>query len=375
MNCFYERFGQGGSIGREDTAQVVLVPRLRMALQRLNPLLPPEPLHLAIQALTRDRSVMSLARASQETYSMLKNGVKVSYQADGMEKTENVKLIDWRTPQNNDYFLASQLWVTGELYKRRADLVGFVNGIPLVFIELKASHRRLENAFQDNLRDYKNTIPQLFWYNAFIILSNGSGSRIGSITSEWEHFSEWKRINEEGENGIVSLETMIRGTCDPGKLLDLAENFILFQEVAGGTNKILAKNHQYLGVNNAIHAVQNIQQNQGRLGVFWHTQGSGKSFSMIFFSQKVQRKLPGNYTFVIVTDRDDLDDQIYKNFANSGAVTESEKTVRASNAEHLKQAPPGGSPIYLHIDPEVPRRAGPGLPQALRSIGYNRHNR
>jgi type I restriction enzyme R subunit len=179
--------------------------------------------------------------------------------------------------------------------------VGFVNGIPLVFIELKASHRRLENAFQDNLRDYKNTIPQLFWYNAFIILSNGSGSRIGSITSEWEHFSEWKRINEEGEMGIVSLETMIRGTCDPGKLLDLTENFILFHEVAGGTNKILAKNHQYLGVNNAIHAVQNIQQNQGRLGVFWHTQGSGKSFSMIFFSQKVQRKLPGNYTFVIVT--------------------------------------------------------------------------
>jgi len=337
MNCFYERFGQGGSIGRENTAEVVLVPRLQKALQRLNPLLPLEALHLAIQALTRDRSAMSLARASQETYSMLKNGVKVSYQADGMEKTENVKLIDWSAPQNNDYFLASQLWVTGELYKRRADLVGFVNGIPLVFIELKASHRRLENAFQDNLRDYKNTIPQLFWYNAFIILSNGSGSRIGSITSEWEHFSEWKRINEEGEMGIVSLETMIRGTCDPGKLLDLAENFILFHEVAGGTNKILAKNHQYLGVNNAIHAVQNIQQNQGRLGVFWHTQGSGKSFSMIFFSQKVQRKLPGNYTFVIVTDRDDLDDQIYKNFANSGAVTESEKTVRASSAEHLKR--------------------------------------
>jgi len=247
---------------------------------------------LAIQALTRDRSVMSLARASQETYGMLKNGVKVSYQVDGMEKTENVKLIDWSAPQNNDFFLASQFWVTGELYKRRADLVGFVNGIPIVFIELKASHRRLENAFQDNLRDYKSTIPQLFWYNAFIILSNGSGSRIGSITSEWEHFSEWKRINEEGEMGIVSLETMIRGTCDPGKLLDLTENFILFHEVAGGTNKILAKNHQYLGVNNAIHAVQNIQQNQGRLGVFWHTQGSGKSFSMIFFSQKVQRKLP-----------------------------------------------------------------------------------
>jgi len=336
-NCFYERFGPNGTIGRDNSSEVVLVPRLRTALQRLNPGLPTAALDLAAEALTRDRSAMSMARASKEIYRLLKNGVKVSYQVNGIEKTDNVRLIDWNAPQNNDYFLASQLWVTGELYKRRADLVGFVNGIPLVFIELKASHKRLENAFQDNLRDYKNTIPQLFWYNAFIILSNGSGSRIGSITSEWEHFSEWKRINDEGEMGIVSLETMIRGTCEPGKLLDLMENFILFHEVAGGTNKILAKNHQYLGVNNAIRAVQNIKENQGRLGVFWHTQGSGKSFSMIFFSQKVLRKLPGNYTFVIVTDREDLDDQIYKNFANVGVVTEPEKTVRAGSAEHLKQ--------------------------------------
>jgi len=137
--------------------------------------------------------------------------------------------------------------------------------------------------------------------------------------------------------GIVSLETMIRGTCEPGKLLDLVENFILFQEVAGGTNKILAKNHQYLGVNKAIEKVREIDENKGRLGVFWHTQGSGKSFSMIFFSQKALRKLPGNYTFVIVTDRDDLDDQIYKNFAGAGVVTEPEKTVRASSALHLKR--------------------------------------
>jgi len=337
LNCFYERFGPGGTIGRDNSAEVVLVPRLHAALKRLNPKLPAEAVDLAVEALARDRSAMSLAKASQEIYRLLKDGVKVSIRVDGIEKIENVKIIDWSAPKNNDYLLASQLWVTGELYKRRADLVGFVNGIPLVFIELKATHKRLENAYQDNLRDYKNTIPQLFWYNAFIILSNGSGSRIGSITSEWELFSEWKRINDEGEMGIVSLETMIRGTCDPQKLLDLAENFILFSEVAGGTNKILAKNHQYLGVNNAIHAVLNIKENQGRLGVFWHTQGSGKSFSMIFFSQKVLRKLPGNYTFVIVTDRDDLDDQIYKNFANSGVVTEHEKTVRAKNAEHLKQ--------------------------------------
>jgi type I restriction enzyme R subunit len=337
LNCFYERFGPGGTLGRENTAEVVLIPRLRRALERLNPRLPAEAVELAVEALVRDRSAMSLANANREIYRLLKDGVKVTFQVDGMEKTENVKAIDWGAPKNNDYLLASQLWITGELYKRRADLVGFVNGLPLVFIELKAAHRRLENAYQDNLRDYKSTIPQLFWYNALVMLSNGSASRIGSLTSEWEHFSEWKRINDEGETGIVSLETMIRGTCHPQKLLDLAENFILYSEVAGGTNKILAKNHQYLGVNSAVRAVQNIRDNQGRLGVFWHTQGSGKSFSMIFFSQKVLRKLPGDYTFVIVTDRDDLDDQIYKNFANAGVVTEAEKTVRSSSAEHLKQ--------------------------------------
>ena len=316
---------------------MVLIPRLCKALERLNPRLPAEAVDLAVEALVRDRSAMSLANANREIYRLLKDGVKVTFQADGVEKTENVKAIDWGVPKNNDYLLASQLWITGELYKRRADLVGFVNGIPLVFIELKAAHRRLENAYQDNLRDYKNTIPQLFWYNTLVMLSNGSASRIGSLTSEWEHFSEWKRINDEGETGIVSLETMILGTCHPQKLLDLAENFILYSELAGGTNKILAKNHQYLGVNSAVRAVRNIRENQGRLGVFWHTQGSGKSFSMIFFSQKVLRKLPGDYTFVIVTDRDDLDDQIYKNFASAGVVTEAEKTVRASSAEHLKR--------------------------------------
>jgi type I restriction enzyme R subunit len=250
---------------------------------------------------------------------------------------ETVRVIDWNNPKNNDYFLASQLWISGEIYNRRADLVGFVNGLPLVFLELKASHKRLEYAFQNNFHDYENTIPQLFWYNAIVILSNGSKSRIGSITSEWEHFSEWKKINKEGEEGIVSLETIIRGTCDPAKLLDLVENFILYWETTGGLAKILAKNHQYLGVNNVLQAVQKVKENQGRLGVFWHTQGSGKSFSMVFFTQKILRKIPGNFTFLVVTDRDELDDQIYKNFARTGAVIEPENQIRANSGEHLKQ--------------------------------------
>jgi type I restriction enzyme, R subunit len=336
-NCFYETFGPNGTLGRETTAEVVLVKRLRTALEKLNPGLPPEAIAQAIEELTRDRSVMSPAQANREVYKLLKDGVKVTVQGcEGDEESaERVRVIDWNESANNDYFLASQLWVSGEIYKRRADLVGFVNGLPLIFIELKAAHKRLDDAFRNNLRDYKNTIPQIFWYNAFIILSNGSQSRVGSMTAEWEHFSEWKKINNEGEEGIVSLETMIRGTCEPSRLLDFIENFILFRESKGGLAKLTAKNHQYLGVNNAIRGLEQIKNNQGRLGVFWHTQGSGKSYSMVFFAQKVLRKIPGNWTFVIVTDRLELDDQIYKNFAGCGVVTE--KQMQADSGENLKQ--------------------------------------
>ncbi len=335
-NCFDEAFGPDGTLGRETTSEVLLVRRLREALERLNSDAPPEAIALAIEELLRDRSLVTMEQANREVYRLLKNGVKVRVHApDGGETDETVRVIDWNEPPNNDFFRASQFWVSGEMYKRRADLVGFVNGIPLVFIELKAAHRRLKDAYKRNLRDYKNTIPHIFWYNGFIILSNGSESRIGTISSEWEHFAEWKKIDSEGEEGIVSLETMIRGTCEPGRLLDLIENFVLFGEVQGGLVKMLAKNHQYLGVNNTVDAVVEIRERQGRLGVFWHTQGSGKSYSMIFFSQKVLRKLPGNYTFVIVTDRKELDGQIYKNFAGAGVVTE--KQVQAESGEHLKQ--------------------------------------
>ena len=153
-----------------------------------------------------------------------------------------------------------------------------------------------------------------------LCLSNGSDSRLGAVNTHWSHFAQWKKINSEGEEGVIALDTMIRATCEAKRLLDLVENFSLFHEGRGGMNKIVAKNHQFLGVKNVIRAVHNIRHNQGRLGVFWHTQGSGKSFSMIFFAQKVLRRIRGNWTFVIITDRRDLDDQIYKTFADCGVV-------------------------------------------------------
>ena len=337
-NCFHEFDQAGGShLGRETKAEVVLISRLRPVLEKLNPDLPAEAFDLAIEELVRDRSRLSMAQANSEIYQLIKNGIKVKIpDADGDgDTTEIVRVIDWNESANNDYFLASQFWTTGEMYTRRADLVGFVNGLPLIFVELKATHRRLKTAYTDNLTDYKSTIPQLFWYNALIILSNGSKSKVGSVSAEWEHFADWKKINSEGEEGIISLETMIRGTCEPAHLLDLLENYTLFMEAKGGLIKLVAKNHQYLGVLQAVEALAQIEHKAGRLGVFWHTQGSGKSISMIFFSQKVLRKIPGNWTFVIVTDRQELDQQIYKNFANAGVVTE--KQAQATSSAHLRQ--------------------------------------
>lgn len=334
----YHEFDLGTStLGRETKAEVILTARLRPAMETLNPDAPADALRQAVEELTRDRSRMSMAAANREIYNLIKNGVRVSVadpEGDG-QTVEVVRVIDWENPANNDFLLCSQFWITGEMHTRRADLVGFVNGLPLVLVELKAVHRRLETAFTGNLRDYKDTIPHLFWPNALIILSNGSQSRVGSVTAGYEHFAEWKKIGREDEEGQVSLETMLRGVCDPTRLLDLVENFTLFQEVPGGLIKLTAKNHQCLGVNNALEALADIKERDGKLGVFWHTQGSGKSVAMMFFAQKVLRKMPGNWTFVVVTDRQELDGQIYKHFASAGVVTEGH--AQATSSKHLRQ--------------------------------------
>jgi type I restriction enzyme, R subunit len=333
----FSEFDSGSSpLGRKIPDEVVLISRLRPALEKLNPSLPQDAIDGAIEALARDRSRLSPAESNKQVYQLIKDGIKVTFTdpTDG-QVTETVRIVDWENPDNNDFLLVSQFWVVGDMYKRRADLVGFVNGLPLVFIELKASHKAIKNAYDENLTDYKDTIPHLFWYNALIILSNGSQSRIGSHTAEWDHFVDWKKIGDEKEEGVISLETMIRGTCEKARLLDIAENFILFSEVQGGLAKMTAKNHQYLGVNNAIEAFKKAEENKGRLGVFWHTQGSGKSYSMVFFAQKVLRKIPGNYTFVVVTDRKELDGQIYKNFSRTGATTEDQ--IQAESSDDLKR--------------------------------------
>ena len=336
-----ETLGAGGTLGRETRGEVVLTERLRAALTRLNPGLPPEAIQSAIDELACDRSAMSLEAANREVYRLLKDGIAVSVpdREHGGQKTERLRVVDWAQPENNDFLLVSQLSVVGSLYTGRPDLVGFVNGLPWVVIELKKPGVPARAAFDENLSHYKQQIPQLFWFNALLIASNGTDSRIGSLTADWERFFEWKRIEREDEPRRVSLEVMLRGTCDKTRLLDLVENFTLFSEHKAGLVKVLGQNHQILGVNNAIASMLQARQlGHGRGGVFWQTQGSGKSFSMVFFAQKVLRKLAGNWTFVVVTDRVELDEQIAKTFKTVDAVSQAEgDACHAASGAHLRE--------------------------------------
>ena len=322
------------TFGRQTTEDVILPKSLRSALSKLNPELPQEALDNAYYELTQNLLNKTPVAANKFIYEMLKNGVKVQFKDNnGIDTEDIVRVLDFNKPDNNEFLLIRQFKISGEHYNCRSDLILFVNGLPLVFIELKAAHKHIEDAFYNNITHYKKEIPQVFWYNAFIIVSNGTDAKFGTITSKWEHFSDWKKIDDENDKGIISADILMKGMCSKRNLLDIIENFTLFQDTKGGTIKICAKNHQFLGVNNAIKNF--VTNKDGKLGVFWHTQGSGKSFSMIFFVQKILRKIKGNWTFLIVTDRKDLDEQIYKNFTSTGAVTE--QNVQAESREHLKQ--------------------------------------
>ncbi|MFA6061893.1 MAG: type I restriction endonuclease subunit R [Gallionella sp.] len=334
-----EVLGAEGTLGRETKSEVVLAARLRKVLAQLNPDLPVEAINAAVDELSRDRSAMLPTAANRELWALMRDGVKVSVPdlARGGLKVERVKVIDWDYPAANDFLLVSQMTIVGQLYTCRPDLIGFVNGLPWVVIELKKPGVPAKQAFDGNLTSYKhaqNGIPALFWSNALLIASNGTDSRVGSLTADWERFFEWKRIEREDEPRRVSLEVMLRGLCEPSRLLDLVENYTLFSEHKSGLTKIIGQNHQFIGVNNAIRAMLKArEEGHGRGGVFWQTQGSGKSFSMVFFAQKVMRKVPGNWTFVIITDRVELDEQIAKTFAACGVVSDAQVSHAQSGAQ------------------------------------------
>lgn len=390
-----ETFGAAGTLGRASERDVVLVRDLRAALERLNQDVPEAAREQAIEKLTRADFARSVLQHNREFYGLIRGGVPVEWRVDcGEMRHARVRVIDYRTPTNNRFLAVRELKVQGirvPHYNRRADLICYVNGMPLVFVELKAVYKNIRAGFDNNLTDYlhPSSISHAFHHNAFLVVSNGDRARYGSITSKWEHFVEWKRSTER-EKGRLDAQALLNGMLEKAALLDLVENFILFDDSrAGGTRKVVARNHQALGVNSAVASVlrqealkrefpperrltrrtvrradlaqaaetppddsgwgaplrgrdasddemplvERAHPDLGRLGVFWHTQGSGKSYSMAFFAEKVRRTVSGNFTFVVMTDREDLDDQIWRTFVGCGVSDD--KTPRASSGEQL----------------------------------------
>jgi len=348
-----ETFGEGSTLSRFTKQEVILKRIFFEKLKQFNPGLPEQAYTQAYEKLSEDSSVKTLAELNLEKYFFLRDGVPVDFTNDKGELIKNkfLRVFDFDNADNNNFLAVRQMWIEGRSRReRRPDIIGFVNGIPLLFIELKAVHKKLENAYNNNFTDYIDVIPKLFHFNAFVLLSNGRESRIGSITGKYQHFHEWKRITEE-EEGIVALDKIIVGICERRRFLDLFENFILFDRSLGKVVKLIARNHQFIGVNKAIENIKQKEQlyregkidleEKQKLGVFWHTQGSGKSYSMVFMCQKIHRKFTGSYTFLVVTDRNELDKQIYGTFSGAGAVPQvkagTKNSIKAGSGKNLQE--------------------------------------
>ena len=342
-----EKLGEDGTFGRKNYKEILLTRYFREALLRLNPWITPGQMEEAQKIMQRHLSTASLLQINEEKYFLIRDGIPVTVKKPGgRTETKNAVVIDFQNPENNHFLAIKELKIHGDLYRRRTDIVGFVNGLPLLFVELKKNTVDVRDAYTNNYTDYLDTIPHLFYYNAFLILSNGTEAKVGTLGSKYEFFHEWKRLSEQ-DQGSVALETMLRGICKKENFLDLLENFILYDHSGGHTAKILARNHQYLGVNEAVKAYEGRKLNNGKLGVFWHTQGSGKSYSMVFLAQKIRRKFAGSPTIVVLTDRDELNTQISDTFENCGLLgkTKASQFIASSGDDLIQKL--RGNPSFI----------------------------
>ena len=342
-----EVLGENGTFGRKSYKDIVLTRYLRVALFENNDWLTEEQCENAIKTLISYSSSSTLMQINREKYAMLRDGIPIKVKKpNGEQDDRRVRIFNFSQPDKNHFLAVQEMKIHGDLYRRRTDIVGFVNGIPLLFMELKKQNVDVQDAYTCNYTDYQDTIPHLFHFNAFLILSNGIESKVGTMGSKYEFFNEWKRLHED-EVGSVDLETMLRGICDKANFMDLFENFILYDTSGGQTTKIMARNHQFLGVNETVESYNNRKFNNGKLGVFWHTQGSGKSYSMIFMAQKIRRKFSGSPTFVILTDRDELNKQISDTFEACGCLgtTKAKQFVAASGDDLIQKLK--GNPSFI----------------------------
>lgn len=336
---------------RTDKKQCVLPKVLMKKLYDLNPSIPKDEIKRFFDdELMADYSDSYLPDINYKLYSYIRNGKKIKYRENSEDDFDFIKLIDFDNPKNNTFTAVSQMWIKGRYYYHRPDVMIFINGLPLIFIELKNSIVKLKEAYDKNLSSYLSDCPNLFAFNQVCILSNAIETRIGAYNADYDYFFEWLKEKESDQVNRVeirekglSIEFLIKDFLHPKTILDYIENFIMF---SNKTNKILAKNHQYLGVNNLMESVKNRKQLKGKLGVFWHTQGSGKSYSMVFFVRKVKRKLTGNFSYLIVTDRDELDDQIHKTFVRTGVIGAGEQTQPKDSAQ-LREYLASNKPILF----------------------------
>ena len=308
---------------RKSDKDVVLHERLEKALRKINSDIHPRFIEKAIHELTLEKSP-NLLENNLTFHENLINGIEIEdYDDEGQSVVEIVKIVDFEHPQNNDFFAVNQLTVVNGDYTKRPDIVLFINGLPIVVIELKNSTNEtvgVEDGYHQ-LETYKMRIPQLFTFNEVLVTSDGINTKAGSLTANYDRFMTWRSKDGETESSssLASLDILIHGMLNPETLLDLIRYFVLFQDDGKGhISKILAAYHQYYAVNKAVDRalLASSGQGDGKGGVIWHTQGSGKSLTMVFFSGKLIQML-NNPTLVVVTDRNDLDNQLYSTFVKS----------------------------------------------------------
>jgi type I restriction enzyme R subunit len=328
---------------RTSYADVVLVDRLHSALARLNPAVPAEIVDEAALKVSRTESP-SLVENNRRFHWMLTEGVDVEYRDEnGRIVYDKVRLVDFDYPDNNDWLALNQFTVIESDHNRRPDVVVFVNGLPLGLMELKNptdENATLRGAY-NQLQTYKREIPSLFPFNEVLVISDGVAARVGTLTANWEWFLPWRTV--EGKNlapgSIPELEVVTRGVFEKRRFLDLVRHFVVFEHGPGGTVKKMAAYHQFHAVNKAVASTVEAASPGGdrRVGVVWHTQGSGKSLSMAFYASKVVlRPEMANPTLVVLTDRNDLDDQLFGTFSACSDLLR-QTPQQAESREHLRE--------------------------------------
>lgn len=339
--------------GRANPSECILPDVFLAALRRLNPQIDDDILQGILRDFRKDYTGTDMVDTNYKFYNQIRNGIKVQVRKNGKEDFDIVRLFDFDHPDRNDFHCVNQMWIKGHYRYRRPDVLLFVNGLPVVFIELKNSTVKVEESYNKNLTSYRKDIPNIFAMNQICVLSNGLQTKIGAWNSNYEFFFEWLRVDDEKEkldreqiaNHGLSVTNLIDGLFRKERLLDYIENFIFFDNKR---IKIIAKNHQYLGVNNLMASVARRKQLNGKLGVFWHTQGSGKSYSMVMFVRKVKRKLHGNFTFLVIIDRDDLDEQIHKTFVRTEVIGDKEE-CQPKNSAQLREYLSSNKPMVFTL--------------------------